>query len=128
MVDRYRCFGWDIRRGVMKLRGEGEWVLYSDYARLQEQVETLTKERDEAKQAAALEYIERNKALAIAREAMCENRKASEYLDRAEAAEAEQDRLREAIERVLSPAPGVRKPEPWVYGILKVALQKEPKP
>lgn len=40
MVDRYRCFGWDIRRGEMKPRDDGEWVRYSDY-------ETLEAERDD---------------------------------------------------------------------------------
>ena len=47
MVDRYRCYGWDIRRGEMRREDDGDYVRHSDYARLQEQVETLRKERDE---------------------------------------------------------------------------------
>lgn len=79
----------------------------AETARLQEQVETLTREKE--------------------RFAELYGREAAAHMAYREAAEAERDRLRDAIERVLSPAPGVRKPEPWVYGILKVALQKEPK-
>jgi hypothetical protein len=37
---------------------------------------------------------------------------------RTEAAEARVKAMEAAIDRTLSPAPGVRRPEPWVYGIL----------
>lgn len=43
-------------------------------------------------------------------------------LKRAEAAEADNARLREALERLLNPAPGVKKLPPWVYGVAKPAL------
>lgn len=42
----------------------------------------------------------------------------SQARDVARWAHAEIERLQEAIDRVLWPAPGVRKVEPWVYGIL----------
>ncbi len=35
---------------------------------------------------------------------------------------ADNARLREALERLLNPAPGVKKLPPWVYGIAKPAL------
>lgn len=110
MVDRFAPDHMMTGSGMIMWR-DGGWVRYSDYARIQEQVETLRKERDRA----VLHLSAWEDSARI-------------NLHRAEAAEAERDRLREAIERVLSPAPGVRKPEPWVYGILKVALQKEPQP
>lgn len=110
MVDRFAPDHMMTGSGMIMWR-DGGWVRHSDYARLQEQVETLTKERD-----------------ANHHTAVANGRRAKDEHYRAEAAVAERDRLREAIERVLSPAPGVRKPEPWVYGILKVALQKEPQP
>lgn len=48
----------------------------------------------------------------------------SQARDVARWAYAEIERLHKAIDRVLSPAPGVRKVEPWVYGILKVARRE----
>ena len=69
-------------------RNDVETRSRSEISRLQERVETLTRERDEAKQAAFLENAERKNANSIARTAEA----------RAEAAEAERDRLREALE------------------------------
>lgn len=75
MVERYNAVGYDP--GMTAAHG-GSWVRYSDYARLQGQVETLTKERD------------------------CDPDGCKAHIDafmaRAEATEAERDRLREAIE------------------------------
>ena len=35
---------------------------------------------------------------------------------------AENDRLREALHRLINPAPGVKRLPPWVYGIARAAL------
>lgn len=87
--------------------------LRSDYARLQEQVEVLTKERDEACNEAAECYAKQ-----------C-------------AAEAERDRLREAAFRVCAAAKTVEihgngalnsVVAPYLINDLRAALQKEPQP
>lgn len=63
----------------------------------------------------ALNNMQFAKSPTFAREYMLEAARALTAL------EAENRRLREAVDRVLSPAPGVRKVEPWVYGILGAA-------
>lgn len=73
----------------------GPLVCYSDYARLQEQVETLRKEQDRclaARDAAGIFPASPSETITILAEM------SDAMLARAEAAEAERDRLREALE------------------------------
>lgn len=119
MVERYRCYGWDIRRGEMRREDDGNYVLYSDYARLQEQVEAL-----EARLAAAYR-----------RKAECNDDANTERHLRL-AAEAEEDRLRAALEkqdeadRLLEEGDDVAAMLAYAdaKALRLAALQKEPQP
>lgn len=51
MVDRYNCYGWDIRRGEMRLEQDGQWVRHSDYATLEAQLAERMVELREARKA-----------------------------------------------------------------------------
>lgn len=48
MVNRYNCYGWDIRRGEMRREDDGQYVHYSDYAVLEAENARLMNERNKA--------------------------------------------------------------------------------
>lgn len=124
MVDRYNV---DVEKnengyweGVLFLSANGEYVRHSDYVRLQEQVEALRKELTDQVN------------IAIRTEA-----KRADATSRAEAAEAERDRLREENERLREACRIARLHAPIVrlaperrhtIAVLDAALQKEPQP
>lgn len=92
MIDRYNCYGWDIRRGEMRCEDDGEYVRHSDYADLERQIAELRAELSEARRQACDNGME-----------LCRER------SRAQAAEAENERLkalplRDEVERVLEQA------------------------
>lgn len=90
-----------------------QYVRADIYARLQEQVETLTKERDA------------NHHMAVAN-----GQRAKDEHYRAEAAEAKRDRLREAPDKIAEADFEQSKSElhDFVTDIALAALQKEPQP
>lgn len=58
MVDRYRCYGWDTRRGDMRREDDGNFVSYSDYAKLEAQLAELEAENE--RHAASIEILRRH--------------------------------------------------------------------
>ena len=163
MVERYSMSvqgPFDRDPPILEPDNEGDWVRHSDYARLQEQVETLTKERDEAKAEVARywtsadikPWVELAEAKGLghfgsklkgmfSRAMKAEDDGRIEYA-RAEAAEAERDRLREALRDVrtaiMDADPSVLVDSLWmpdslykggtVVDFIDAALQREPQP
>lgn len=44
MIERYNCYGWDIRRGEMRPEQDGQWVRHSDYAALEAKLAEANKD------------------------------------------------------------------------------------